>query len=225
MYGSTFCLLKNWNRKQAIVQGTKEMSSTMSIPTYATLRIRFVENDSRPSTDDWIRAVPIHNPNATPFSQEYMITSKLGGMNYVSKITSGGGLLDHFETILRLVSADDQPCKRVQFDIPNVPTILVDHDRIRNRIPEVVDMLRQLVDSWPQVGTELPSSPSIFNWNATASPFVPSSRPTPLTIPVPPFNWNSTTFRTPSSRATRRHMFFDDNGNEIIDLTMDSDSE
>ena len=204
------------------------MSSTMSAsaPTYATLRIRFIENDDRPSNDDWVRAAPIHNPNATPFSQEYTLTSKLGGTNFVSKITGGSSLLDQIETILRLVSADDQPCKRVQFDIPNVPTILVDHDRIRNRIPEVVDMLRQLVDSWPQVGTELPSS-SIFtniNWNTSAQPFVPSSRPTPLTIPAPPFNWNSTTFRTPSSRLNR-HMYFDDNGNEIVDLTMDSDSE
>jgi hypothetical protein len=209
------------------------MSSTMSIPTYATLRIRFVENDSRPSTDDWVRAVPIHNPNAPPFSQEYTITSRLDGTNFVSKITGGSSLLDQIETILCLVSADDQPCKRVQFDIPNVPTILVDHDRIHNRIPEVVDMLRQLVDSWPQVGTELPSTQSttlssVFtnvNWNATATPFVPSSRPTPVTIPQPPFNWNSTTFRSPTARATRRHMFFDDNGNEMIDLTMDSDSE
>lgn len=209
------------------------MSSTMSIPIYATLRIRFIENDGCPSTDDWIRAVPIYNLNATAFGQEYTITSKLGKTKYVSKITGGSGLLDHFETILRLVSADDRPCKRVQFDIPNVPTILVDHDRIRNRIPEVVDMLRQLVDSWPQVGTELHSTQSTtlssafttIRWNANAQPFAPSSRPTPVAIPAPPFNWNSTTFRTPSSRAPRRHMFFDDNGNEIVDLTMDSDSE
>lgn len=204
------------------------MSSTMttSAPTYATLTIRFIETVGCPSTDDWIRVVPIHNPNATIFGQEYQIRSRLGENKIVAKVTGGANLLEYIETILRLVSADDLPCKQVQFDIPNVPTILVNHNRIRNRIPEVLDMLRQIVEFWPQVGTELPSS-SVFtniNWNASAQPFVPSSRPTPVTIPAPPFNWNSTTFRTPSSRLNR-HMYFDDNGNEIVDLTMDSDSD
>lgn len=205
------------------------MAATMSTstPTYASMVIRFIETVGRPSTDDWIRVVPIHNSNATVFVQEYQIMSRLDGNRIAAKVMGGANLLEYIETILRLVSADDLPCKQLQFDIPNVPTILVNHNHIRNRIPEVVDMLRQIVEFWPQVGTELPSS-SVFtniNWNATAQPFVPSSRPTPLTIPAPPFNWNSTTFRTPSSRSNRRHMFFDDNGNEIVDLTMDSDSE
>jgi hypothetical protein len=209
------------------------MAATMntSAPTYAKLTIRFIENLTDGSNDDWVNIVPIHHPNATLFSQEYRILSRLGGTKFVSKVTGGSSLLDYIESILRLVSADDRPCKQVQFDIPNVPSILVNHSRIRNRIPEVLDMMRQVVESWPQQGTELQSvpAPSVFanvNWNATATPFVPSSRPPPVTIPPftwPPFNWN-TTSREPSSHA-RRHMHFDEDGNEIIDLTIDSDSE
>ena len=205
------------------------MAATMttSAPTYAILSIRFIENDADQSRDDWIRVVPIQNTNAMSFSQEYKITSSLSGHRYVAKIVGGTNLVNYIGSILRLVSADDKPCKRVQFDIPNVPTILVDHSRIRNRIPEVVDMLRQIVESWPTLGTELPTPQPTFpfaniNWNATATPFVPQSSPT-VAIPAPPFNWNSSSFRTP--RRVNRHMYFDDAGNEVIDLTLDSDSE
>jgi len=202
------------------------MAATMSTstPTYATLLIRFVTNPNTPSTDDWVRVNPIHSANATAISQDYKMSARLGGHRHVSKVTGGYNLVNYVTNILRLVSADDKPCKQVQFDIPSVPSILVDHDRIRNRIPEIADLMRQIVESWPQVGTELPVAEPAFpfaniNWNSTATPW----RPSPLSIPAPPYSWNSPSFRTPA--RVNRHMYFDDAGNEIIDLTLESDTD
>lgn len=208
------------------------MAATMttSAPTYALLRIRFIENDRDSESDAYIAAAPIYNPNTTytsTFNQEYKLISKVDTQKFVSKVVGGTNLVNYIANVLRLVSGDDKPCKRVQIELPNVPTILVNHGRIRNRIPEVVDMLRQIVESWPTLGTELPAPQPTFpfaniNWNATATPFVPQSPP-PVTIPAPPFNWNSPSFRTPV--RVNRHMYFDDAGNELIDLTMDTDTD
>jgi len=200
------------------------MSTSTPTPSFTSLHIRFIVEKANPESDDWVNVVPIYSLNATASSQEYKITAKLGKKMSVSKVYGGYNLVEYITNLLRLVSADDLPCEQLQFDIPNVPSILVYHNRIRNRIPEVADMLLQLVESWPQVGTELPVAQPFanINWNATATPFASQSHAN-ITIPAPPFNWNSSSFRTP--RRVNRHMYFDDAGNEVINLTMDSDSE
>jgi hypothetical protein len=197
------------------------MAATMTTSTFATLRIRFIEDDDHPSNDEWIRIVPIHNQNATAFGQEYKITSNLGGVEHTSSVQCSNILVQYVSNILRLVAVDDAPCKRIQFDIPHVPSVLITSNHLKNRIPEVVALLVQTTQSWPRQGNTLPSVFANINWNSTATPARPFVSPDPIIIPPPPFNWNSPAFRTPE--RVNRHMYFDDDGNEVIDLTQDSE--
>ncbi len=184
------------------------MSTQMSNSKYSILRIRFIVNDSQHSTDEWVEVLPSpSNPNATALGQEYTVTSKFGKYEYVSQVRGSDSLLQHIGSILRLVAADDLPCKRVQLDIPHVPSLLINHSNLQARIFEIVNMVHQVTTAWPQ----LKSTTSL---NANAEPFVPPR----LTIPSQTFPWDS--FRTPS-RRTRRHLRFDDDGHEVIDLTME----
>lgn len=88
------------------------MAATMTTSTFATLRIRFIEDDDHPSNDEWIRIVPIHNQNATAFGQEYKITSNLGGVEHTSSVQCSNILVQYVSNILRLVAVDDAPCKQ-----------------------------------------------------------------------------------------------------------------
>ena len=184
----------------------------MSTPIYSTLRIRFIENPGHPDTDEGIAIEPIYNSNATIYSQEYKINSKLGKYCYNSTVTGGIYLVEYIRSILNLVVNDSVPCKEIQFDVPNVPSILIKHASLYDCISTLLSTLQLVIQSWPYRASAL-------HPNATA---VPYSVPSPLEIPQPPRDWLHWT-ASPTAR-TRRHLHFDDDGNEVIDLTMDSDS-
>lgn len=173
-----------------------------SSPVYASLRILFVNSPKNERKDDSLRVVPIWNPNATLESQTYKVTFKYDKTVMESTVEGGNYLVDYLQSILTLVSNDDEPCELVQFEIPNVPTVMIDHLSLDDRIPEVVDILEHLIHAWPTLQTE-------------------RKPPSPLTVSIPSFHWTSESFTTPS--RVRRHLRFDDEGNEVVDLTLDDE--
>lgn len=182
---------------------TNEMSSSMDSPKYSSLRILFITDPKRQDMDTFLKVVPLWNPNATVESQKYEVTFKEDRQRMTSIVEGGEYLVDYVRNILELVARDANPCELVQFDIPNVPSVLTKHHCLSSTTLKVVSILEHLVHAWPT--------------------YVPRSTTPPLDhrpLSSRSFVWS---MHQPSTSRVNRHMYFDEDGNEFVDLTMDDD--
>ncbi len=162
---------------------------------YESIMIHFIRKDTIPNPtgldmDDKVIITP------TGSEEEYIVKTTFSAIQYPSRVPKETAsvmkafdIVTYIASMIELVRLDNIPFESVQFDFPNIPSILIDHSNLINAKDTVIQLLDVTLRNWPKQVVLTPKKPK-----------------TPLTVPGAPERPSSVSHLYPP-----RHLFFDDN--------------
>jgi hypothetical protein len=120
---------------------------------YSNFVIRFIRDDE-PKNDDKIVITPIKRFDTLVFDIEFKVAdSNIGSKklkNTVHKnVLDENELRNYLELLINFMDIDDSPYRDYQFDLPNIPAIIVKYSELTNILEYINKYLDILVKKWP----------------------------------------------------------------------------
>jgi hypothetical protein len=129
----------------------------MSIPEYNPFTIRLTRETKDASKDDVIKITPcLVKTVDEPARLEYKVTFSAASCmtatrtpHVMSVNLSGRFLETYLRSLLRLVENDSEPYHSVQFDMPLMPSVLINPREVSDIRYAILSYVGVLVKSWP----------------------------------------------------------------------------
>jgi hypothetical protein len=155
---------------------------------YTYSKITCIRSNKKQNDDDTITITPFLNIESTTEPMSYTVLHKTGlehspeGSQHKSvTILNAPNLLNYVSNLLDLLYYDEDPFEHIQFDLPNIPSILIrtsNLDLIRETIMSHYRSITETPCSWPfdnsvRLGSSVPntvSEPTIKQEYVTPEP-------------------------------------------------------
>jgi hypothetical protein len=120
---------------------------------YSTFVIRFIRDDEL-KNDDIIIITPIKRFDTLVFDVEFKVADsnivlKKNKKTVHKSVLDNNELRKYLEVLIDFMNIDDAPYRVYQFDLPNIPAIIVKHNDLTCTLEYIYKYLDILVKKWP----------------------------------------------------------------------------